>query len=560
MLVDRVPGQPLGTTDSFGISYSAAPDPTDRYFFSLSHLLSQLHRDTVKAHRQTDPAGDGGKKTPADVENFRFSSDSLKDIDEVWLVGYNDVRPGDPGLTPSQQASVLGDDELAALTTFMNAGGGVYAVGDHAGLGLSLSGFVPRVRTMRRWWYPSPSRRFGNEPVAPPATSGVGGERLDSTRPGYDVAPRDDPQRISVFFDDQSDDIPQYLHLSGAENMCVDPRVYAINPQLVHPLLQGPSGPILAFPDHMHEGEVILPYELDRVFQFAGQQFEEYPFGPNGQVLPQVIARSFSNDATSFVTPDERPAHVGDTRGASSRSFGAIGAYDGHLANVGRVVVESTFHHFMDINVIGDPVAPAGSAKQHGFETPDGEGVLRDLGSFYTNVIHWLAPPGFKWSRWSTDIVVALSNRTLREMATNPLPGGRIQIGETVAAVLSPKVPSGILVDRMLAVLPSAVRDSLPAFPWGPTSGTNGCGSVDFQQMLHLALGEAAISAARLSDGRGSQSLLDDPEAQRVIVEAAHRGVASLADEFEEHGSGLVQIARALREGSARSETTSDHP
>ena len=69
----------------------------------------------------------------------------------------------------------------------MNNGGGVFAVGDHAGLGLSLSGGVPRVRTMRKWWYPE-TGPFGNEPIAPPPTNGSGGNRLDTTRPGRTVA------------------------------------------------------------------------------------------------------------------------------------------------------------------------------------------------------------------------------------------------------------------------------------------------------------------------------------------------------------------------------------
>jgi len=83
MLVDRIPGQPLGTVDSFGISFSPTPDITDLYFFSLSHLLSKLDADIIKAHRQTDPASDNGAPTPADLENFRFSQGSLADFDEV---------------------------------------------------------------------------------------------------------------------------------------------------------------------------------------------------------------------------------------------------------------------------------------------------------------------------------------------------------------------------------------------------------------------------------------------------------------------------------------------
>jgi hypothetical protein len=549
MLTDRIPGQPLGTVDSFGVSYSSTPDPTDLYFFSLSHLLGTLNADVTKAHRQTDPASDNGSQSPADIENFRFSAGSLAGFDQVWLIGYNSTRLDQPHLTAPQIAAVPDEAELAALTTFMNEGGGVFAVGDHAGLGLALSGSVPRVRTMRKWWYPT-TGPFGNEPVAPPAVDVQGSNRLDSTRPGHTVATDPNaPGEPAVWFDDQSDDIPQYLGFNTQGNLCYEPIVYQTNPGLLHPLLQGPSGPILAFADHMHEGEVILPYEYDRILTFAGQQFAEYPSGPGGMVKPQIVAWSWTNGSVNVVPSGETGLHVGDDGISPYQYYGAVGAYDGSIAGVGRVVVESTFHHFMDINLIGDPKASAGDPKELGFRaSEEGRAVLANIEAYYDNVVQWLLPPQPMKGQWVHWVVMALQNRTLREVATNPAPGVRLKVGQRAIATLARQVRPGMLITQLVSILPNEVRLSLPALPWGPVTGTNGCGSVDYHQFLVAALGEAVLVAAELANGRGSLSLLGDPEAHRQIVHGTVRGVSGLASEMERKGEGLVRLARALRD------------
>src|SRR5205807_9588869 len=99
-----------------------------------------------------------------------------------------------------------------------------------------------------------------------------------------------------------------------------------IYPFSIHPLLHGKSGPLLAFADHMHEGEVVLPYEYDRVFNFAGQQFAEYPAGPNGVVKPQIVAWSWTNGSFNIVPPSyTHGEHVGDEQNQSAyRFYGAV--------------------------------------------------------------------------------------------------------------------------------------------------------------------------------------------------------------------------------------------
>ena len=80
MLIDRTPGQPLGTEAAFGISYSITPDPSDLYYFSLYHLLSTRQAAVTKAHRQTDHAADHGAPPPAHTTHFRFPQASTRPL------------------------------------------------------------------------------------------------------------------------------------------------------------------------------------------------------------------------------------------------------------------------------------------------------------------------------------------------------------------------------------------------------------------------------------------------------------------------------------------------
>src|SRR5258708_6161783 len=82
----------------------------------------------------------------------------------------------------------------------MDGGGGVFATGDHEDLGVVLNGRVPRVRSMRKWYWPNPGPL--GEPIAPDA---LGTGRIETTQPGHN--------ETFIHFDDQSDDIPQPLTL-----------------------------------------------------------------------------------------------------------------------------------------------------------------------------------------------------------------------------------------------------------------------------------------------------------------------------------------------------------
>jgi hypothetical protein len=270
--------------------------------------------------------------TAPGFSGFSFSDASLAGFHEVWLFGVSTAAPYLQGL------------ELAALTKFMNDGGGVLAMGDHEDLGLGLCGNVPRVKSMRKWWYDLPLPP--GEQRAPDSTNLT---RNDTVQ----LIP---PMNSDPGTGGQSDSLPQtiYPNYRFGHNWWHPHRFF----RYPHPVLCGPRGAITVFPDHAHEGDCIVPAVLDAV---------EYP----GGVAPEVIARGRNV--------------VGRTKGGFTitdpREFGLLGAYDGHVAaaNVGRALVDSTWHHWFNINLVGLNATPHSVA-------------YKDILAYFRNVAVWLAP------------------------------------------------------------------------------------------------------------------------------------------------------------------------
>jgi hypothetical protein len=106
----------------------------------------------------------------------------------------------------------------------------------------------------------------------------------------------------------------------------------------------------------------------------------------------------------------------------TGREFGVIGAYDGHRVGVGRVAVDSSWHHFFNINLKGDCSVHSGP-KKNGFHDPSVDpNVYEDIKSYFRNLGVWLAPKAIQtsmrdralWvSRWKYPLIEELPS--LRE-------------------------------------------------------------------------------------------------------------------------------------------------
>jgi hypothetical protein len=194
---------------------------------------------------------------------------------------------------------------------------------------------------MRKWWYQEPLP--AGELKAPDSTDLT---RNDTVQLVGNVDPG---------FNGQEDNYPQpiYPNYHFGYNWWQPWQRF----RYPHPVLCGPHGAITVFPDHAHEGDCIVPTSLNS---------NEYP----GRVVPEVIARGrnvVGRSKGGFIINDPR-------------EFGLLGAYDGHLpaANVGRVLVDSTWHHWFNINL-------------KGFDK--NTNAYKDILAYFRNVAVWLAPP-----------------------------------------------------------------------------------------------------------------------------------------------------------------------
>lgn len=350
----------LVVLDGFGF-HGAQNFGLEEFYTAFAGTQAGVSFQITKAHM--------GQDNDADIENFLFEDHELDQYDVVWLFG---VLGG--------SGSGLSQEDLRALSQYMDNGGGVFATGDHADLGVRMCGAVPRIRSMRKWHWPSPGPN--GEPVAP---SGGGTERIDTTVRRSGVLPG------QVEFDDQSDFVPQHIMPKYYSSRA--PFYWHARYRWPHPVLCGREGVIDVMPDHAHEGECIVPTDLSASFTFDGYTIEEYPVGSNGQrIRPELIA--WSRNAEGIV---EKGA-------VNPRIFGTVGVLDGHRASVGRCAVDATWHHFFNINLrgkIGDPnpIQAAGF-----YYNADGLAALDQIKNYFRNLGIWLARPQrhscIAWRGW----------------------------------------------------------------------------------------------------------------------------------------------------------------
>lgn len=491
-------------------------------FFGLSEFVRVLTSGflprfiVTKAHRDTDVNG------AADVENFKFDAGDLSVYDEIWLFGVADT---------GGTANPMTDSELVALTKFMNGGGGVFATGDHADLGVELNGRVPRVRSMRKWYFPNPGPL--GEPAAPPP---IGTDRIETTQRGAGES--------FTHFDDQSDDIPQPLIL----------RWYSLNSSRLflrlypHPVMCGVNGPIRVAPDHMHEGEVIVPWDLNATLTFAGQNFVEYPTNGSGQKWPpQIIAWGQVVAETNTSTEN---AHTGDPNDiATPRTFGVVGAYDGQRVGVGRVVVDSTWHHFFDINLIGDPVAPY--PKTLGFKaSAAGQAVLAEIENYYRNIAFWIARPGSIWRLFPAIAWAALKAQPLNMIVNSKHRYNYVdtlRIGALGLENLYRYLPPCTIVVILWQYLVEGPVRVVPPDPWAGNPPDPGDPLVvDPVVILEAALGGSVVA---LEAERAEIEKMAPEKAAEAIIHAVSRGVEhglrGLGSDMARYAESIEKLARS---------------
>jgi len=226
---------------------------------------------------------------------------NLDDFDQVWIFA---IQPF---------AGALSANERNVVEDYMNNGGGMFCTGDHGFLGAALCGQIPRVKDMRVWANTDPNNSV-NE------VSMNGKRRNDTNRPSPGAA-------TATSFNNQSDNIPQTI------------AVRTFGAGLPHPLLSiktslRPSGIIDIMPDHPHEGECAP----ETTFTVTNPST-----GAVHTIATQIIATSFVNGGNTS----------GGKAATDPHCFPSISVFDGKPAKVGRIVIDSTWHHFVNVNLNG---------------------------------------------------------------------------------------------------------------------------------------------------------------------------------------------------------------
>lgn len=248
----------------------------------------------------------------------------VDNFDEIWLFGSSGALP-------------VGNEVKSLMEQFMAAPkrGGVLVTGDHKPLGKGLGECIDRAGKMRNWI-------------------------VDLDGPNINSSLEEGPDPDTIFSaQDSTDDRPQLIHYRrfpvGA------PAGVTLQP---HPVLSGPDGPIDVLPDHQHEGEALAPTDLPA---------PEWPSNAqnNHQEQPFVIAWGDVKDPQ-----------------VQYKQFGVISAYNGHTVDVGRIVADSSWHHWLNSNLIGNGQTNLGFNA-----SPEGQAALKKIDAYFLNCASWLAPP-----------------------------------------------------------------------------------------------------------------------------------------------------------------------
>jgi hypothetical protein len=311
--------------------------------FGLSEFLmafNQLQSNTwnnyqiTLGHRGPNAFSNPNPLVVAELHNFKFdTSVTLNDFDQIWLFGI------------SNGASIPAN-ELNPIENYMNGGGGLFATGDHGSLGSEMCGSIERVKDMRYWAHPPDTASHFD--------SMRGTRRNDTNRPRTG-------DTTSLYFDNQSDNVPQNI------------AVRTFGGGMPHPLLAisttiRPSGVIDVMPDHPHEGECK----------------PETSFTVGSVTVPtQIIATSFvlGGSTTNRGLPGSKSL-------TDPHCFPSIAVWDGRLANIGRIVVDSTWHHFVNINLNGEGSQVGDLAgRESGLTAAD----YRAIQQYFMNISLWIS-------------------------------------------------------------------------------------------------------------------------------------------------------------------------
>ncbi len=458
--------------------------------FGLTQFIDTLASSEVHGMPPLIVKAARGAMPSADIENFHFDHAEhgvlISRYDVVFLFGFR-----------SENDDQLPQAELDALARFMQAGGGVFATGDHDSMGAAISRDIPRVRSMRHW----------TEADTP--------DVADATRHSTNTGGADEQEDFS----DQSDASPQRLYPNF--------RTEAGGLGMPHPLVQQvpPRRTLEVFPDHPHEGECVVPTDLATSFVLDGSTLDEWPVAEDmpTRISPEAVGYSMSHGTGFPVGP------TGPKEALVPRSFIAICAYDGQRAGVGRVVTDATWHHFVNANLdgTGEPVLlglrePAADPLNPPTDT---EALIR-IRQYYRNLATWLMPRTVRYCLSTRQVIADLARYPLFEEVDVPPPAEQSgeqmrDLGAAVAASLGRRLPPWQVTALMQDALDQALGAKAAA-----RLATTAVGRATATDLRFAALGGFTSGIVATLEGVKQVARLRPHQAfDRVVAETAKHAV-----------------------------------
>jgi hypothetical protein len=308
------------------------------------HNNVKIQVDVVNRNYDYDNKGYVNKALAKPNLNF-ITSELLLGYSQIWIFGMhykNNHHPGDirattavrAGLTKWEQHDLqeLTANELQILADWMDAGNGVLITGDHSNdfsvsgqlnLGRALGKDIKRAGELRIWEGP---------PLA------YGSTHVDTSHDYLGNADNPDMRLMLL----QEDNIPQNIYFDNSPNF-LRPRDPRASPP-PHWLFQtiksfyNSTGLVGHLPDHGHEGALKFPSNYNNV----SNSKPVWPSKNGVQTKPEVVAWG-----TNYSLPKPNRFSF------NARAVGLVSAYDGHAVGVGNIVAHSTWHHFINVNLVG---------------------------------------------------------------------------------------------------------------------------------------------------------------------------------------------------------------
>jgi hypothetical protein len=443
--------------------------------------------------------------------------------EQIWCFGFKPSNSGSPNDaeidTPAAMPAT--NAELAKLASWMAVRkGGVFGTGDHHFLGASMCRKIPRLGTMRRW-----TNASGVPPQGGPG-------RIDTLRPpSADYEPGHPGGPLALGNTDHQGDLTVQPIRWVAHGTNFRPFIWKRRP---HPVLCHPKlGPIDVMPDHAHEGLCVETADINAnaTYNFDGGPAEaEYPDAIDGgaKPLPKIIAygSNLGSPPYNFVKLAQ-PARTNNPM---------ISVYDGHRAGVGRVATDSTWHHWMDVNI-------------NNLQAADNDD-WKKISRYFINLAVWLNPPGFSTS--CLHLAVATSHFQYVGFQEYSPALTTVELGQVARAHLVGTY--GPCWVNMAIFELVQVRKVWPFDPIREPRVRFDLGRVDPDLFEDFVLGQMVQATMKPADAvkeavdagkDGGFAVLAEPE--RLFEAPVRTGIADFGDALSESFNTLLKVAEPLR-------------